>query len=103
MRIWRFRVDSIEGGARVVVVGIAQTRIGEDVRGNWWFRVTAQSMDDGKNGFIIQLWRPIGADKSGGWSFREFNPSRPATLKFNVAPFYQARGILTQGTIQIKL
>jgi hypothetical protein len=102
MRIWRFRVDPIDGGVRAVVVGMVQVRIGADVRNNWCFRITARSMDDGKAGFIIQLWRPIGVDKSGGWSFSDFNPNRPATLKLNESPFYQAQGILAGGTITIK-
>ena len=102
MRILRFRVDPIDGGTKALVVGIAQVKIGQDVRNNWWFRITARSMDNGQNGFMIQLWRPIGADKTGGWSFGDFNPNRPATLKLNDAPFYQAQGILAGGTLNIK-
>jgi hypothetical protein len=103
MRVFRFRVDPIEGGTKIVVAGIAQVKIGEEVRNNWWFRVTARSIDDGQNGFMIQLWRPIGAEKSGGWSFGEFKPNQPATLQLNDAPFYQAQGILAGGKIKTKL
>ena len=102
MRIWRFRVDPIEGGVKTVIVGVAQVKIAQDVRYNWWFRITSQSRDDGQNSFMLQLWRPIGADKTGGWSFGDFNPNRPATLKLNEVPFYQARGILAGGSITIK-
>jgi hypothetical protein len=102
MRIWRFKVDPIEGGMKAIVVGIAQVKIGQDVRNNWLFRISVRTMDNGENGFMIQLWRPIGADKTGGWSFGDFNPNRPATLKLNDAPFYQAQGILAGGTIKIE-
>lgn len=102
MRIYRYRVDSIDGGLRAVIVGIAQTRIGQDVRNNWWFRITVRDMDNGQNGYMIQLWRPIGADHLGGWSFSSFNPSQPVTLKLNSAPFYQAQGILKDGTITVQ-
>jgi hypothetical protein len=102
MRIWRFRVDPIDGGVKAVVVGVAQLKIGQDVRYNWWFRITVRSMDNGQNGFMIQLWRPIGADKVGGWSFGNFNPTQPATLKLNNAPYYQAQGVLAGGTINIR-
>jgi hypothetical protein len=103
MRVWRFRVDSIEGGMKAVVVGIAQVKVGQDIRNNWWFRITVRSMDNGQNGFMIQLWRPIGADKTGGWSFGDFNPNKPATLKLNDTPFYQAQVVLAGGAIKIKL
>ena len=94
MRIYRYRVDSIDGGKREVIVGIAQTRMGQDVRNNWWFRITVRDMDNGQNSYMIQLWRPIGADHLGGWSFGSFDPSHPATIKLNDSPFYQAQGIV---------
>lgn len=100
-RIWRFRVDSIDGGTKAVIVGIAQTRIGDDIRYHWYYRITVRSMDDGQDSFLIQLWRPIGADKFGGWSFSDFIPAEPSTLKLNPAPFYQARGTLQDGNIKI--
>jgi hypothetical protein len=100
-RIWRFRVDAIEGGDRVIIAGIAQVKIGQEFRNNWWFRMSARSMDDGKEWFMIQLWRPIGADKSGGWSFGGFSPYRPASLKLNATSAFQAQGILVGGTLEI--
>ena len=102
MRLYRYRVDSIDGGARAIIVGLAQTRMGQDVRNNWWFRITVRDMDNGQNSYMIQLWRPIGADHLGGWSFSSFDPSHPATLKLNSSPFYQAQGIVKAGTINIQ-
>jgi hypothetical protein len=102
LRIWRYRVDSVEGGSRAVIVGLAQIRVVGDTRNNWWFRITLKSMDNGQNGFMIQLWRPIGADKLGGWSFSDFDATKPSTLKLNSAPFYQVQGILKAGTISIQ-
>jgi hypothetical protein len=102
-RVWRFRVDSIEGGDKAVVAGIAQVKIGQEVRSNWWFRITVHSMDNGQNGFMIQLWRPRGANTLGGWSFADFNPNQPGTLKLNDAPFYQAQGSLVGGIIKLTL
>ena len=103
MRIYRYRVDSIDGGIREVIVGIAQTRMGLYVRNNWWFRITVRDMDNGQNSYMIQLWRPIGADHLGGWSFSSFDPAHPATLQLNDYPFYQAQGIIKGGTINIQL
>ncbi len=102
-RVWRFRVDQIDGGTRAVIAGLAQVSIGDSFRSHWWFRVTVRSMDDGKGGFMIQLWRPIGSDKVGGWSFGDFDPTAPASPKLNDAPFYQAQGVLAGGTIQLKM
>jgi hypothetical protein len=102
LRIWRYRVDPIDGGTRAVMVGLAQIRVAGDVRNNWWFRITLRSMENGQNGFMIQLWRPIGADKLGGWSFSDFDAAKPATLKLNSAPFYQMQGILKAGNISIQ-
>jgi hypothetical protein len=102
MCIYRYRIDSIDGGIREIIVGIAQTRMGQDVRNNWWFRITVRDMDNGQNSYMIQLWRPIGADHLGGWSFGSFDPSHPATLKLNDSPFYQAQGIIKGGTINIQ-
>jgi len=101
MHLYRYKVDSIDGGTRAVIVGLAQTKIGQEVRNNWWFRITVRDMDNGQNSYMIQLWRPIGADHLGGWSFGSFDPTHPATLKLNSSPFYQAQGILKSGTINI--
>jgi hypothetical protein len=101
MRLYRYKIESIDGGKRETIVGIAQTRMGQDVRNNWWFRITVRDMDNGQNTYMIQLWRPIGADHLGGWSFSSFDPTHPATIKLNSSPFYQAQGIVKDGTINI--
>lgn len=103
-RVWRFRIDKIDGGNRVTIAGIATVKIGQDFRDNWWFRVTARDMTDpsnAKDGFMIQLWRPIGAGNTGGWTAKDFDPTKPATLHLNSEPFYQAQGALRSGNIQI--
>jgi hypothetical protein len=102
MRLYRYKVESIEGGKRELIVGLAQTKIGQDLRNNWWFMITVRAMDNGQNSYMIQLWRPIGADHLGGWSFSSFDPTHPATIKLNSSPFYQAQGIVKAGTINIQ-
>jgi hypothetical protein len=104
-RVWRFKVEKIDGGYRVIVAGVATVKIGQNLRSNWWFRVTARDITDGtkgKDGFMIQLWRPIGAGNSGGWSPKDFNASKPATLHLNATAFYQSQGPLRGGNIAIK-
>jgi hypothetical protein len=104
-RVWRFKVEVIDGGYRVIVVGVATVKIGQELRYNWWFRINARDITDaskGRGAFMIQLWKPIGADKAGGWSFKDFDPNKPTTLHLNAVPFYQSQGVLRGGNIVIK-
>lgn len=104
-QVWRFKIEKIDGGSRVIVAGVATVKVGQDLRSNWWFRVTAKDMSgasNGKDAFMIQLWRPIGADNAGGWSPKDFNANKPATLHLNATAFYQSQGALRGGNIMIK-
>ena len=104
-KVWRYKIEKIDGGNRVIIAGLATVKVGNQLRSNWWFRVAARDIIDantGKDGFMMQLWRPIGADKTGGWTPKDFNPEKPATLKLNETAFYQARGTLRSGNVAIK-
>jgi hypothetical protein len=102
-KVWRLKIDNVENGKRVIIAGIASVKIGQqELRSNWWFRITAKDATDNKDGFMIQLWRPIGSSNVGGWSPQEFKADRPATLHLNSEAFYQVQGMLKGGNILIK-
>jgi hypothetical protein len=102
-KVWRFKVDSVDNGEKVIIAGLASVKIGQqDVRNNWWFRITAKDATDNKDLFMIQLWRPIGSSNAGGWSLADFKPDGPATLSLNSQAAYQVQGILKGGNIVIK-
>ena len=105
-KIWRFRVKEVDGGFRVVIMGIAEIDTALGLLKNWWFRVDARDIDDvekRKDGFSISLWRPIGAGKVGGWSARLFKLRNPSSLRLNFTPFYRAYGRLRGGSIEITM
>jgi hypothetical protein len=99
-RVWRFKINPVDGGKQAVIAGIATVKVGAEAKGNWWFRITAKDAE--KDNFMIQLWRPIGSVNMGGWSPGDFKPDNPASLKLNSAPAYQVQGILKGGAITIK-
>lgn len=101
--VWRCKVDSVDGGKRAIIAGTATVKIGQqEVRG-WWFRITAKDATEGsKDMFMIQLWRPIGANNAGGWSAGAFKADKPGSLQLNADAFYQIQGILKGGNIAIK-
>jgi hypothetical protein len=102
-KVWRFKIDNINNGEKAIIAGIASVKIGQqDVKNNWWFRITAKDMADNKDTFMIQLWRPIGLNNVGGWSACDFKLDKPATLSLNSQPAYQVQGILKGGDIIIK-
>jgi hypothetical protein len=103
-RVWRFKVDSVDAGKRAIIVGTATVKIGQqEVRSNWWFRITAKdALEGSKDTFMIQLWRPIGSSNPGGWSAGAFKADRPASLQLNADAFCQIQGILKGGNIVIK-
>lgn len=102
-KVWRFKIDPVDNGKRVIIAGVASVKIGQqDVKNNWWFRITAKDATDGKDVYMIQLWRPIGSTNVGGWSPGDFKPDKPATLSLNSAAAYQVQGILKSGNIVIK-
>jgi hypothetical protein len=105
-KVWRDKIDSVDAGKRVIIAGTATVKIGQqDVRTNWWFRITAKDGCDStvKDTFMIQLWRPIGANNAGGWSPVDFKADKPASLHLNAEAFYQVQGVLKGGNIEIKL
>ena len=59
-------------------------------------------LTDNKDGFMIQLWRPIGSSNVGGWSPQDFKADRPGSLHLNSEAFYQVQGMLKGGNILIK-
>jgi len=99
---WRFKILNLTNGKEAVIAGTAIVKIGENVRFNWWFRVTVRDGISGPDAFMIQLWRPTGANTAGGWSPLAFNPMQPGTLHLNQTAFYEAHGILKSGNILIK-
>jgi hypothetical protein len=102
-KVWRFKIDNIANGEKAIIAGITSVKIGQqDVKNNWWFRITAKDMADNKDTFMIQLWRPIGSNNLGGWSAGDFKLDKPATLSLNSQPAYQVQGILKGGDIIIK-
>jgi hypothetical protein len=103
-KVWRCKVDSVEAGKRALIVGTATVKIEQqEVRGNWWFRITAKDATEGsKDTFMIQLWRPIGANNAGGWSAGAFKADKPGSLQLNADSFYQIQGVLKGGNIAIK-
>ena len=103
-KVWRFRIDNVDAGKRTIVVGTATVKIGQqEVRSNWWFRITARDATEGsKDTFLIQLWRPIGANDAGGWAAGIFKADRPGSLQLNADAFYQIQGLLKGGNIAIK-
>ena len=104
-KVWRDKIDSVDAGKRVIIAGTATIKIGQqDVRSNWWFRITAKDAGDStaKDTFMIQLWRPIGANNAGGWSHGDFKTDKPASLHLNAEAFYQVQGLVKGGIIVIK-
>ncbi len=103
-KVWRFKIDSVDVGKRAIIAGTATVKIGQqEVRSNWWFRITAKdAMDGSKDMFMIQLWRPIGASNAGGWSAGAFKADKPGSLQLNADAFYQIQGVLKGGNIVIK-
>ena len=104
-KVWRDKIDSVDSGKRVIIAGTATIKIGQqDVRSNWWFRITAKDGGDStaKDTFMIQLWRPIGSNNVGGWSHGDFKADKPASLHLNAEAFYQVQGVLKGGLIVIK-
>ena len=85
-------------------MGTATVKIGQqEVRSNWWFRITARDATEGsKDTFLIQLWRPIGANNAGGWTASMFKADRPSSLQLNADAFYQIQGLLKGGNIAIR-
>jgi hypothetical protein len=103
-KVWRCKIDSVEAGKREIIAGTATVKIGQqEVRSNWWFRITAKDAPEGsKDTFMIQLWRPISANSAGGWSAGAFKADKPGSLQLNADAFYQIQGILKGGNIAIK-
>jgi hypothetical protein len=103
-KVWRFRIDSVDAGKKTIIVGTATIKIGQqEVKGNWWFRITAKDAPEGsKDTFMIQLWRPIGANNAGGWSAGVFKADKPGSLQLSAVAFYEIQGILKGGNIVIK-
>jgi hypothetical protein len=102
--VWRFKVESATNGKTAVIAGTATVKVGQqEVRGNWWIRITAKDGGDvAKDTFMIQLWRPIGANNAGGWSPGDFKVDKPASLHLNTEAAYQVQGVLKAGNIVIK-
>jgi hypothetical protein len=103
-KVWRDKIDSADAGKRVIIAGTATITIGQqDVRSNWWFRITAKDGGDStaKDTFMIQLWRAIGTNSAGGWSAGDFKADKPASLHLNAEAFYQVQGVLKGGNIVI--
>ena len=103
-KVWRCKVDSVDAGKRALIVGTATVKIGQqELKSNWWFRITTKDAPEGgKDTFMIQLWRPIGANNAGGWSAGAFKADKPGSLQLNADAFYQIQGILKGGNIAIK-
>lgn len=103
-RVWRFRVDEVDGGLRAVITGLAHVHTPKGVLEGWWFRAEVRDIDDaekGADGFAISLWRPGGADKPGCWTARLFDPKDPVSVHLNPQPFYRAFGTLRGGFVEI--
>ena len=103
-KVWRYKVDNVNGGKQVIIAGIANVKVGQELKSNWWFRITAKDASgvNGKDSFMIQLWRPIGANNAGGWSPGDFKADKPGSIHLNDNAFYQAQGVLKGGNIAIK-
>jgi hypothetical protein len=103
-RVWRYNIDTAGNSKRVIIAGTATVKVGQELKSNWWFRITAQdtTVSNAKDAFMIQLWRPIGANNVGGWSPNQFTADKPGSLQLNTAAFYQAQGPLKGGNIVIK-
>ena len=103
-KVWRFKLGDVNGGKQVIIAGIANVKVGQEVKSNWWFRITAKdsTVTNAKDVFMIQLWRPIGAINAGGWSLGDFKADKPGSLHLNANAFYQAQGVLKGGNIAIK-
>ncbi len=101
--IWRFKIAVADTSKTATIAGVASIKIGQqELRGNWWIRITAKDTTTGNDGFMIQLWRPIGASNVGGWSPQDFKADNPGSLHLNAAAFYQVQGLLKGGNIVIK-
>jgi len=100
-KVWRYKIEKIDDGYRVIIAGIATVKIGDTWRSNWWFRITAKDATAGKDAFMLQLWRPIGADKAGGWSPKDFDATKPGSIHLNNAPAYQSQATLGGGNVKI--
>jgi len=106
-KYWRWQFENTSDGLKATIAGWAAVNTGHGWTRNWWFRVQILDMDvKGKefrhmDEFNIALWKPIGADKAGGWSPNVFNPADPATLKLNATAFYNSFGKLGGGNIEI--
>ncbi len=102
--VWRFKVNTVEKGNSVIIAGTATIKIGQqELKGNWWFRITSKDATDSKDALMIQLWRPIGSNNVGGWSPNQFTADKPGSLQLNEDAFYQTQGLLKGGSIVIKL
>ena len=102
-KIWRFRIDEIDGGYRVVFAGVINFRTPKGVLEGWWFRAEARDIDDaskGADGVSISLWRPGGAGNPGCWTARLFKPTEPRSVQLNPVPFYLAFGKLRGGSVE---
>lgn len=105
-RVWRYKTDQIEGGSRVVIVGVANVYTAIGVLRGWWFRAVAKDsggVDTGVDSFSISLWRTGGAKNIGCWTTRMFDPEHQGSLRLNPTPFYTALGRLRGGTIEIQV
>lgn len=101
--VWRFKIDSSEKGKNAIIVGTGTVKIGQqELKNNWWFRITTKEATDSKDAFMIQLWRPTGANNVGGWSPQDFKVDKPGSLHLNAEAFYQVQGVLKGGNIVIK-
>jgi hypothetical protein len=101
--VWRFKIGVTDTNKIATIAGIASVKIGQqELRGNWWIRITAKDTIDNKDGFMIQLWRPIGANNVSGWSPQDFKADKPGSLQLNTEAFYQVQGLLKGGNIVIK-
>ena len=106
VKIWRFRTETINGGSKVVLAGIANIHVAIGVLENWWFRAEAKDVTDpakGVDALSISLWRTGGANNFGCWTARVFDPQKPRTLHLNPTPFYVAFGRLRGGSVDITL
>ncbi|MEM2107904.1 MAG: hypothetical protein QXL10_01280 [Candidatus Bathyarchaeia archaeon] len=104
IRVWRFRVDEVDGGLRAVIMGLARVHTTKGALEGWWFRAEVRDIDDAEKGadsFAISLWRPGGADKPGCWTARLFDPKDPRSVQLNPQPFYRAFGRLRGGFVEI--
>jgi len=102
--IWRFRIEEVDGGFKVVIAGVANVHTPKGVLKGWWFRAEARDIDGSEksgDSFSILVWRPGGADKVGCWTAKLFNPKDPESLKVNPIPFYRAFGRLRGGFVEI--